>query len=87
MTEQTVLVPVEQMSKLLRLTFDLIGSSSEEAERIATRLIGANIRNFSRKKIVSLLLYGSKSFKYDVNNAILNATINYIHKTEKFKST
>ncbi len=30
-------------------------------------LIGANIRNFSTKKIVSLLLFGSKAFKYDVN--------------------
>ena len=50
-------------------------------------LIGANIHNFSRKTIASLLLYGNKAFQYNVNKAILNATINYIHKSEKFKST
>ena len=52
-----------------------------------TGLIGANVRKFSRKFITSLLLYGSKDYKLDINKAILNETLKFIHQSEKFKST
>ena len=63
MTEQTVLVPVEQMSKLLQQTFGLIGSSSEEAKRIATRLIGANLRGHESHGVIRMPRYVDWGFK------------------------
>ena len=49
-------------------------------------LIRKNICNLTRKKAVNLLLYGSKDFTFDINNKILNETLTFIHKSEKFKS-
>ena len=50
-------------------------------------LIGTNVNLFSRNKIINILLYGDKAFIGDVNSKILTQTIQYIHKSEKFKST
>ena len=49
-------------------------------------LIGNSILIFKRKKLVDLLLYGSKAYTFDINNAILKETLIFIHKSEKFKS-
>ena len=63
MIDQKVHVPMEQMFKLLRQTFELIGSSSEEAERIATRLIGANLRGHESHGVIRMPRYVDWVFK------------------------
>ncbi len=50
-------------------------------------LIGTNVRNFKRIFIKNLLLYGCNDYNRDINRAILHETINFIHKSEKFKSS
>ena len=49
-------------------------------------LIGTDVRNYNRNFITKLLLYGCKVYKRVINKAILNETINFIHKSEIFKS-
>ena len=49
-------------------------------------LIGTNIRNFITIAIKNLLLYGCDDYNRETNKAILNQTINFIHKSKKFKS-
>ena len=50
-------------------------------------LIGTNVCNFSRIGIKNILLFGCKDYNRETNKAILNETINFIHKSDKFKST
>ena len=50
-------------------------------------LVGENLRKYTKKKIINLLLYGNIDLKPYKNNAILNETIKFIHKSEKFKSS
>ena len=50
-------------------------------------LIGTNVRNFNRIFIKNLLLYGCNDYNRDINKSILYETINFIHKSEKFKSS
>lgn len=49
-------------------------------------LIGSNVSNYSRISLKGLLLYGSKEFKHEINNAILMEILKFIHSSEKFKS-
>ena len=50
-------------------------------------LIGTNVCNFKRIFIKNVLLYGCNDYNRDINRAILHETINFIHKSEKFKSS
>ena len=50
-------------------------------------IIGNNVRNYRKNFLKNLILYGSEELHYDVNKGILNETIKFIHKSEKFRST
>ena len=42
-------------------------------------LIGTNLLNFAKPKVVEILLCGAKGFNYDINRNILNETAKFIH--------
>ena len=57
MSDQTIHIHVEKISKLLQNTFELLGSSSEKAERITRRLIGANLRGHESHGVIRMPRY------------------------------
>ena len=52
-----------------------------------SRVIGANLLNFSKQKIVKILLYGDKAFSFETNINILHETDKCIHASERFPSS
>lgn len=48
-------------------------------------VIGSNILTFQNNEIIKILLYGDKKFSRAQNTKILNFTIDYIIKSERFK--
>ena len=49
-------------------------------------ILGKNVRNYSTNVLKKLLLYGREDLHYDANKKILKETLNFIHKSEKFRS-
>ena len=51
------------------------------------RLIDKNIINENDSVIVNILLFGSRKYEYHINSKMLNLSIDFILKTERFSSS
>ena len=50
-----------------------------------SKKLNIDIRLFTPKRTIDILLYGNKKYKKVVNTYILNQTINYISKSKRFE--
>ena len=51
------------------------------------KLIDENIINENDSFIVNILLFGSSKYEYHINSKMLNLSIDFILKTERFSSS
>ena len=51
------------------------------------KLIDKNIINENDSVIVNILLFGSSKYEYHINSKMLNLSIDFILKTERFSSS
>ena len=51
------------------------------------KLIDKNIINENDSVIVNILLFGSRKYEYHINSKMLNLSIDFILKTERFSSS
>ena len=51
------------------------------------KLIDKNIINENDSVIVNIVLFGSRKYEYHINSKMLNLSIDFILKTERFSSS